>query len=536
MSKKNSNCNYSKKDRMERDYERKEQLKCLAKHLGLDYIRTRTSDIFLTVLLHITYITRSQAVSLGFSTENSINQFMAPLKKKGLINDFTYKQSNKQKVFTLSKKGFFRLELSLPERYLDKWGIKYREIRKAKGYIEHRLRTNDLFISLLSNPQIGTLKYMLEDEAYHSNKEERKNVVFHLDGRLLINNKIYWLEQDMGTESKNQLIDKFNRLKKACSGTEDLIITVSMENKSNNFDRKKLYKNLEEIELLSIIKDISKELILFEDIYDYIEKIKKMSSDTSLHKSVRQNYDIKFKVLNALCDRYTIKAKDDLQVIKRLLTKQLEDKKRDVINSEKERLFFKRQKVFYKALFENKEMNMDEMVYKGMNIYVLQNKHIPNFIHRDYFGHISLIEKVKENYETIYRTSLSGYKRNGMIGKGMDYVSLNNIYSGTVKLEDEEIEFEGQVVIEDYMYNLASRKRLQQAFDKLAYGTRIDIIVIVENIEMMNFINENYLNNKFNYPYTRVFFQLYHNVHEQGSNNFLVRYKNGSPKKLMKKW
>lgn len=522
MSKKNLNCNYSKSDRMERDYERKVQLECLASHLGLD--EYSTTELFLITLLHTVYITRDQIVSLGFCTKNSINSFLKPFRRDAFIKDYTYKKNNKQKVFTLSKKGFSYLQLWLDDEYLEKWNIKYREIRKVKGYIEHRWRTNDLFILLLSNPQVGEVYFIAETEATLLNGEEkveRKDVVVRLDGRFLIDGMEYWLEQDMGTLNLNQLKDKFNRLrrlKNTYSKTVDLIITVSLENLIDNYNRNRLFSNILEVRVITIMNNISKGLEINKNIYEYMEIAKENSEDTNFNGVIRNNYREQFEILNDLYNNHDVETIDDFNELKKLIINRAEIKKKEIINKKLDKLYLKRQDIIYKALFNNENVRMDEMVYKGMNIYTVQNRDLSTFVHNDYFSDSPLIERVKQKYEFLYMTTLSGYKKNGMVGKEMDYVPLNNIYSGLLKFVyfDESInekryeEYQGEVVIEDYMYNLASRKRLERAFEKLPFGIPLDIIIIVKDEQEINQICKCIKNqNRTYHKYTRIFFEQY---------------------------
>lgn len=162
-------------------------------------------DLLLITLYHVPYLTVKQMISLNITSENSLKNLLTSLKKSAYKNNSQPAieciniNTNLEKAYYISKNGIDYVNLMYPS-------FKSSNNRDKNYQLNHKVSILDFYVALL----VSTHKFEWEEEQCFYDMSNK--LICRNDASFIVNNNIYWIEQDMGTEKKSNFKIKCNNI------------------------------------------------------------------------------------------------------------------------------------------------------------------------------------------------------------------------------------------------------------------------------------------------------------------------------------
>lgn len=197
----------------------------LSPYLSLNEVMS-TKDFLCILLLHVPYITHSYLINLHiFPTESAVRKFIyrntySDKNKKGILRSFDLNGNNIRKAYALTTAGRNYAKNLLPDEYIKQ----YTNLPSSISGNQHDVALLCLFYRLINDNNYHYFRWhnsplikdgSTVDEALHNNGIFEKDEKGLKPDAIMENveeiGDYIFVEQDMRTESKGLLIEKFNR-------------------------------------------------------------------------------------------------------------------------------------------------------------------------------------------------------------------------------------------------------------------------------------------------------------------------------------
>ena len=272
-------------------------------------------DFLCILLLHVPYVTKSYLVCLGiFQTETAIRKFISrntcsEKNKKGILRSYNLTGNTVRKAYALTAAGRNYAKSLLPEEYVEK----YINTPGSTSGNSHDVSLLSLFYRLVGDSSFHYFRWhtsplIKEGASIHDalansgilEKEERGLKPDALIENVEFNDYVF-VEQDMGTESKGILTEKFNRyadffktMKMNEQFNYQIVFTVSTDRSRSSFINSPVTPNAAQEHSASKLKRIKKEMFNFiaaldEDEPD-ISGLKNILSDKLKDDNLKKKY------------------------------------------------------------------------------------------------------------------------------------------------------------------------------------------------------------------------------------------------------
>lgn len=480
-------------------------------------------DLFLLLALEAEYITHQQCVNFGFTSPNTGNRMLTQLTSDGLLRSTTFIEGMNYKSYYLTKKGFSHLLLLLPEEYMKMKSEEFKETIKPPKQMAHKVSVNDVYLALLTNPNIKNVVWKNEKDSIiykpntKANSEETDQIIlFRNDARFIADGKEFWVEQDMGTEAISQLKTKANQISSYIIDKVNdekfilpsILFPVNLEFKLPNSLKSKYYKSLDPLKfkikvLKSIIKDMKAyNLLDFNDCEEGSSRFNLLDFKVRIDQILGNAY-IDKKQLNELTDKRNLLQEliskdilnlDDVKLYLKQLEEEFKSKKKLIINEVYERMYNNRMKAIQEALISSQDSNsLYYLLLNGMDTYLVKNADLKKFI-QDIYGKEPLVRKVCNMF--ISRTFERALYDSAKIVKdeivnirvGYDRLLVKNVF----KFINEKLDIELNIAIEDICYNVGAKVRVEKLLEKCNADVELLLICVVKNNEEAKKLNVKY--------------------------------------------
>ncbi|WP_459195649.1 hypothetical protein [Wukongibacter baidiensis] len=264
--------------------------------LGSEFPITSVADLISLTLLDIRSITIEQSLNLGYKnydTAQKCLKLLSSAKKNFLICEYFKTSNNRHVAYFLSHNGF-QHAYSLRNDYLnsDHTNIKEKypnpsDIKLKPMALPHATKTNDIYFTLLKSPYIKEFKWFDERRCIVTNSNG--TAVFRNDAKFIVNNKVYLVEQDMGTESPGILQRKFTQIADHVSNLNEMpsiVFQIDLSSLINPKRKKILFNKSAKSKISNYQKKINKLQIIYK-----IFKERNMLTVNDLVEEVR-NLDV----------------------------------------------------------------------------------------------------------------------------------------------------------------------------------------------------------------------------------------------------
>jgi len=448
------------------------------------------SELVLYSLLHTEYITTNQCLALAFSSPHSINIALNKLEKKNLIKSVTYIEGMKNKAYYLTRKGFNKIQLEIPNHILIEKNIAFKEILSLASQIAHKTSANDMYFCMLTAPKTEKFEWLNEKQSTIIGLNEK--VVFRNDARFRVSNSEYWIEQDMGTETSTQLKTKANQLAKYINTLKEkpnLLFSIDLTYTINNYKRGHFYSSLK------------KEKTYLKNLQEIYKNYRNNGHSSLTHYKV----NLKAKIHNSLIPERQIKGLTNhlnileqlpqvfiIDDLKNLITKSssaLEDKKEKILSQKYDSRYTNRIEIIKNALANqdiNDYVSLYNLMLKGLDVYIERNENLIDLFHNNLLNNPSLvIQTLKKfasltdlNYEQVKNTKVRQDTDKKFFFNSTEFY-IKNFYT----LSNEDAELNLDIGIEDMTSNLGAEVRIKKVLDTVNASFPIYLICIVNNFE-----------------------------------------------------
>jgi len=355
-----------------------------------------------------------------------------------------YRTSRAFKGYMLTKFGNNYVETKFPE-------LINNTISTTEKQLQHKLSVVDNLVAAITSAY-NNINIEWIDEKQSIYKKD-KTILMRNDARMVMDDKMYWIEQDMGTQAMPVLKKKFRNI-------AEVIEELQKENLVKNGARKLPLDVLVISTNLEYLSPPNKEVlpICGDELEDtsYIREFLKGENDGHQMSELGKSYLLEYEI-NDLSDfNNLIKGLSPNNQIKRMSDGRKNFLERAVLNNSKD----------LKSLY-------NKMLYQNLKIYIASNYELSN---------------VYKNIRASSGLVLSLFDKKDLFADKKpvsEIIHINFLTTGFLEVEAFQLKGYNLIVI-DYDYCLSDRLKLKVLLDNVYKEMNCVVIVISRNYKTLN--------------------------------------------------